>query len=187
MWRKQQRKSKQKSSSVRSRRRPSRRGRTGALAGYGAPGEGDVDYNDVENSLDAGYDYEGSEGESEGSGSDIANGCDHLTEIGAFMTHAKELAWCLENDPELELGLYAPLVALAETRAVEAEAAGDQDEYEAAAEVVRAARRARARRGRSGLKGGRRAKVVARGRKSKTNNKKNNRRSNRRKQTARRG
>ena len=53
---------------------------------------------DAENAVDA-------EGSSEGSGSDIANGCDHLTEIGAFMNHAKELAWCLENDPELELGL----------------------------------------------------------------------------------
>ena len=99
----------------------------------------------------------------EGSGSDVANGCDHLTEIGAMMTHAKELAWCLENDPELELGLYAPLVALAETRAAEAEAAAagsgsgseyQDEEVQAAYEVVRAARRARARRGRKGRGGG---------------------------------
>ena len=99
-----------------------------------------------------------------GSGSDIANGCDHLTNIGAMMTHAKELAWCLDNDPELELGLYAPLVALAETRAAEAEAAADgsgsgsgeeyqDEELQAVYEVVRAARRARARRGRSGSRG----------------------------------
>ena len=99
-----------------------------------------------------------------GSGSDIANGCDHLTNIGAMMTHAKELAWCLDNDPELELGLYAPLVALAETRAAEAEAAADgsgsgsgeeyQDEdLQPVYEIVRAARRARARRARSGRNG----------------------------------
>ena len=101
-------------------------------------------------------------GDDSGSGSDIANGCDHLTNIGAMMTHAKELAWCLDNDPELELGLYAPLVALAETRAAEAEAAADgsgsgenypEEELQAVYEVVRAARRARARRARSGSRG----------------------------------
>ena len=95
--------------------------------------------------------------EAEASGSDIANGCDHLTEIGAFMNHAKELAWCLENDPELELGLYAPLVALAEARAADALGSGSgevEEEVEAAMEVVRAAKRARARRGRKGRNGG---------------------------------
>ena len=81
---------------------------------------------DAENAVDA-------EGSAEGSGSDIANGCDHLTEIGAFMNHAKELAWCLENDPELELGLYAPLVALAEARAAEGSGSGDGEDAEEAA------------------------------------------------------
>jgi hypothetical protein len=77
---------------------------------------------------------------------------------------------CDLNDPELELGLYAPLVALAEARAAEADGSGSgaasdvegevveaPEEVEAAMEVMEAVRRARrarrARRGRSG-KGG---------------------------------
>ena len=146
------------------------RGRALLHRGRKAGRRGRQDYEeDDENAVDA--------GEEEGSGSDIANGCDHLTEIGAFMNHAKELAWCLENDPELELGLYAPLVALAEARAAETDGSGDEEEVaelEAAQEVVEAARRARARRGRSqgkgekkgARKGVRRAAKGGRGRKA---------------------
>ena len=134
------------------------RGRTLVQGGRKAGRRGRQEYEEEdENAVDA--------GEEEGSGSDIANGCDHLTEIGAFMNHAKELAWCLENDPELELGLYAPLVALAEARAAE-DGSGDGEEEvaerEAAEEVVEAARRARARRGRSQGKGGKKGKNGAR-------------------------
>ena len=133
------------------------RGRTLGHRGRKAGRRGRQEYEEEdENAVDA--------GEEEGSGSDIANGCDHLTEIGAFMNHAKELAWCLENDPELELGLYAPLVALAEARALEGFADGEEEvaELEAAEEVVEAARRARARRGRSQGKGGKKGKKGAR-------------------------
>merc|ERR1712123_221749 len=57
--------------------------------------------------------------------SELPNGCDSLTEIGNFMGYPKLLMWCIEVgeiDPE-SLGLYKPLLAALEAKAVEEEAA----------------------------------------------------------------
>merc|ERR1739838_454755 len=60
--------------------------------------------------------------------SELPNGCDSLTEIGAFMTHSKLLMWCIEVgeiDPE-SLGLYKPLLAILEAKAAEEEEGAEE-------------------------------------------------------------
>merc|ERR1712168_1147071 len=57
--------------------------------------------------------------ETEEAGSELPNGCDELTEIGAFMNHLELLRWCIdvgEIDPETQVGLYKPLLALLEAK-----------------------------------------------------------------------